>query len=496
MRPQVSPQGAKESRAVPAAILKRLRAALGDKGWSDDPTEIAPYLIDRRENYRGQTPLLVRPKTTQEVAEILRICAEAGIAVVPQGGNTGLVGGAVPSKEGNEILLCLSRMNRIRKLDTENGTITAEAGCILAEVQKAAAATDCLFPLRLASEGSCQIGGIISTNAGGNAVLRYGTTRDLVLGLEVVLADGEIWDGLSSLRKDNTGYDLKQLFIGAEGTLGIITAAVLRLVPRPREVETAFIAVPDIATAITLFHKIKAASGETLSACEFIPRGGLEFVLAHIPGTRDPLTAPGAAYLLIELSSSSHGPGELRTLLTDLLARAAEDGLIEDATVASSEAQTAALWRLRESLSDAQKSEGVSIKHDISLPLSALTRFFDEAERQVRQLTAGVRIISFGHLGDGSMHYNLSQPKEMDGAEFLARGPEITRMIHDLVVSLGGSISAEHGIGRLKRDELLRYKSASELRLLRTIKTALDPHCILNPGKTIPETDLGSNEKK
>jgi FAD/FMN-containing dehydrogenase len=476
-------------------VLKRIQAVLGDKGWSDDPAEIAPYLIDRRENYRGRTPLLARPKTAREVAEVVRICTRAGVPVVPQGGNTGLVGGAVPSEEGNEIVLCLSRMNRIRRIDAENGTITAEAGCLLAEVQKAAAAADRLLPLRLASEGSCQIGGIVSTNAGGNAVLRYGTARDLVLGLEVVLANGDIWDGLSTLRKDNTGYDLKQLFIGAEGTLGIVTAAVLRLFPRPREVETAFVAVPDIAAAIALFHEIQAVSEGALSACELIPRTGLKFVLAHVPGTRDPLTAPSAYYLLIELSSGARGK-RLNTLLADLLARAAEAGLIEDATVAMNETQRAALWRLRESLSDAQKSEGASIKHDISLPLSALTRFFDKAEQQVRQLAPEARIVAFGHLGDGSMHYNLSQPPGMDGAAFLARGPEFTRRIHDLVVSLGGSISAEHGIGRLKRDELRRYKSTTELRLLHTIKAALDPHCILNPGKTVPEFKPDSNGKK
>jgi len=475
-------------------VLTRIQATVGEKGWSDDPAEMAPYLIDRRENYRGRTPLLVRPKSTQEVAEVMRICAEARVPVVPQGGNTGLVGGSVPSAEGNEILLCLSRMNRIRQIDAENGTITVEAGCVLAEVQKAAAAADRLFPLRLASEGSCQIGGIVSTNAGGNAVLRYGTARDLVLGLEVVLANGEIWDGLSGLRKDNTGYDLKQLFIGAEGTLGVITAAVLRLLPHPHEVETAFVAVPDIAAAIALFHQLQAASAGALSACEFIPRTGLEFVLAHIPDTQDPLTAPSAGYLLIELSSGPQGQG-LRGLLTDLLARAAEQGLIEDATVASSETQREALWRLRESLSDAQKQEGVSLKHDVSLPLSALAAFFETAEQQVRELAPEVRIVAFGHLGDGSVHYNLSQPQGMDSAAFLAWGTEFTRRIHDLVVSLGGSISAEHGIGQLKRDELLRYKSAPDLRLLRTIKTALDPHGILNPGKTVPGIDPGSNKK-
>jgi D-lactate dehydrogenase (cytochrome) len=428
-----------------------------------DAAEMAPYLSEMRGLYHGDCAILLRPASTAAVSDILRLCSAARLPVVPQGGNTGLCGGAVP--DSGSVLLNLSRLNKLRAIDAATYTMTVEAGMVLAEVQRLAAAEDMLFPLSLAAEGSCEIGGNLSTNAGGIAVLRYGNARDLVLGLEVVLPDGEVLSSLKSLRKDNTGYDLKQLFIGAEGTLGVITAAVLKLFPMPRDRATAFVAVRDPAAAIALLALARRLSGDCVGSFELINRTTLEFVLRHAQGLADPLGAPAAWYVLIELSSSRADAG-LASVLEQCLADAVESGLVTDGTIAQSESQAKALWRLREEASDAQRPEGGSIKHDVSVPVGAVPEFLTRATH-------------------GNIHYNLSQPVGADKAAYLARWEEFNRIVHDIVRDLGGSFSAEHGIGRLKRDELLHYKSPQEIALMRRIKAALDPHNIMNPGKVI-----------
>ena len=466
-----------------SAPLDAIRAAVGPGGFSDTPADIAPFLREHRGLYQGETALFVQPASTEAVAKVVSICAQAKIAIVPQGGNTGLVGGQIPFPGDHAILLNLSRMNKVRALDPDNDTITVEAGCTLAALQQAAEAADRLFPLSLASEGSCQIGGNISTNAGGNAVLRYGNMRDLVLGIEAVLPDGRIWNGLRGLRKDNTGYDLKQLFIGGEGTLGIVTAAVCKLFPRPRTVATALVAVPDVAAAVSLFGRLKQTSGDRLTAFELIPRIGIDFVTRHIPGARDPLTKAVDWYVLAELSSA--GEEDLRHRLEAALAAALEEGLASDAAIAESGAQASALWALRENLSDVQKLEGGSIKHDISVPISAIPAFITEASKAVTAALPGIRPVPFGHIGDGNVHFNLSQPPAMDRDAFLDRWAEFNRIVHDIAAGLGGSISAEHGLGFMKRDEITRYKSAVEIDMMRAVKRALDPQNIMNPGKLV-----------
>ncbi|HBF99226.1 MAG TPA: hydroxyacid dehydrogenase, partial [Alphaproteobacteria bacterium] len=462
-----------------SAPLDAIRAAVGPGGFSDTPADIAPFLREHRGLYQGETALFVQPASTEAVAKVVSICAQAKIAIVPQGGNTGLVGGQIPFPGDHAILLNLSRMNKVRALDPDNDTITVEAGCTLAALQQAAEAADRLFPLSLASEGSCQIGGNISTNAGGNAVLRYGNMRDLVLGIEAVLPDGRIWNGLRGLRKDNTGYDLKQLFIGGEGTLGIVTAAVCKLFPRPRTVATALVAVPDVAAAVSLFGRLKQTSGDRLTAFELIPRIGIDFVTRHIPGARDPLTKAVDWYVLAELSSA--GEEDLRHRLEAALAAALEEGLASDAAIAESGAQASALWALRENLSDVQKLEGGSIKHDISVPISAIPAFITEASKAVTAALPGIRPVPFGHIGDGNVHFNLSQPPAMDRDAFLDRWAEFNRIVHDIAAGLGGSISAEHGLGFMKRDEITHYKSAVEIDMMRAVKRALDPQNIMNP---------------
>jgi FAD/FMN-containing dehydrogenase len=470
---------------VPSTVIDRIRDAVGPKGWVADPAEIEPYLLETRGSYRGATALVVRPGSTREVAEVVRICAEARIPIVPQGGNTGLCGGAVPGEDGRNILLSLTRMNRIRAIDPLDYTMTVEAGCILADIQKAAAEIDRHFPLSLGAEGSCCIGGNISTNAGGIAVLRYGSARDLVLGLEVVLPDGRIWDGLRALRKDNTGYDLKQLFIGCEGTLGIITAAVLKLFPRPRAIETAFLALRRIDEVMEVFARVRAATGDTLTAFELIPRIGLDFALRHITGIRDPIAGRHPFYVLLETASSRDGDGlrpEIEALLADLLA----EGMVEDGILAATLAQARDLWRIREGIVLGQSPEGGSIKHDVSVPVGRIAEFITRTSAAVEAALPGIRIVAFGHVGDGNVHFNLTQPIGADRANFLTRRAELNRIVHGHVAALGGSISAEHGIGRLKRDELGRYKSPVEIDLMRRIKAALDPEGLLNPGKVLP----------
>jgi D-lactate dehydrogenase (cytochrome) len=418
------------------------------------------------------------------VAEVVSLAAAAKMPVVPQGGNTGLVGGQVPPEHGRALLVNLSRMNRIRRLDPVDNTITVEAGCLLASVQAAAAEAERLFPLSLAAEGSCQIGGNLSTNAGGIHVLRYGNMRELVLGLEVVLPDGRVWDGLRRLRKDNTGYDLKQLFIGAEGTLGIITTAVLRLFPAPVQKATAFIGLARVEHAMAILERTRALAGEQLDCVELMPRLGLEFTLRHIPDTTDPLGDPHPWYLLLELASGKAGD-HLAETLEALLAEAYDDGLIGDAALAASAAQTAAFWRLREGMSEAQKPEGGSIKHDISVPVSRIPEFLARAIPLVEEMVPGVRPVPFGHLGDGNLHFNLTQPAGGDREAFLARWEEVNRAVHELVMELGGSISAEHGIGRMKVEEMKHFKSAVEIELMTRVKVALDPDNLMNPGKVV-----------
>ncbi len=469
---------------LPENALRRIRAAVGKRGWIADPGAMAPYLTEQRGLYRGSAALVVRPATTAEVASVVRICAEAGIAIVPQGGNTGLCGGAAPNEHGGEILLSLGRLNRIRAIDPANFTITAEAGCVLADVRKAAAVADRLFPLSLAAEGSAQIGGNLSTNAGGINVLRYGTARDLTLGIEAVLPDGSVLDGLRGLRKDTSGYDLKQLFIGSEGTLGVVTAAVLKLFPLPREVEAAFVALPSSAAAVELLALARAGSGDLLTAFELMSRRTLEFVLSHSPGAADPLARPAAWYALIEMSSGAIGGA--RQALEQVLGTAIEAGVAQDAVLAASEAQRAALWRLRESASEAQRAEGGSIKHDVSVPVSRIADFIAGASRAVEAVLPGIRVVAFGHVGDGNIHFNLSQPVGADRAAFLSRWSEFNRIVHDIAAAMGGSISAEHGIGQLKRGELARYRSPVEIELMRAVKQALDPKGIMNPGKVVP----------
>jgi FAD/FMN-containing dehydrogenase len=463
--------------------IARIKDVVGPRGWLDGAADVEPYLVESRGLYRGATRLVARPATTAQVADIVRLCAAAGLAIVPQGGNTGLVGGSVPPAERDNIVLALGRMNRIRQIDALNFTMTVEAGCILADLQQAAAGADRLFPLSLGAEGSCQIGGNLSTNAGGIAVLRYGNTRDLALGLEVVLPDGQVWDGLRGLRKDNTGYDLKQLFIGGEGTLGIITAACLKLFPKPREIETAFLALPRIADVMALFARARAATADQLVAFELIPRAGLDLALAHVPGTVDPLAARHPWYALLEMSSSQSDSG-LRALLERLLEDALGEGLVADGVIAASEAQRKQLWRIREGIVEAQLYSG-SIKHDVSVPVSRVADFVSRASAAVEERLPGIRPIAFGHVGDGNIHFNLTQPAAYDKAAYLSRWQEFNDLVHGVVRDLSGSISAEHGVGIMKRDEITHYKPAVEIALMRQLKRALDPAGIMNPGKLV-----------
>jgi D-lactate dehydrogenase (cytochrome) len=467
--------------AVSENLLDAIRKAVGPGGWIDDEVGMEPYLVEPRGLWRGTCAMIARPDSTEAVAAVVRLCAEAGVAIVPQGGNTGLVGGGVPD---GGIVLSTARLNRIRDVDAANHTMTVEAGCILAEVQDAALEAGALFPLSLGAEGSCQIGGNFATNAGGVAVLRYGNARDLVLGLEVVLPDGRIWNGLRGLRKDNTGYDLKQLFIGSEGTLGIITAIVLKLFPPPRVSETALAAMADVERVLTLFTRVRDECGDALSAFEMISRIALEFTVRHIPDVADPLDSAHAYYTLIELTSPRSGDN-LRESLETVLAAALEDGTIEDAVIAKSQSQCESLWRIREFIPEAQKSEGGSVKHDISVPVSKVPEFIHRASQGAVAMLPGTRVVSFGHVGDGNIHFNLSQPVGADADAFLARWDDFNQIVFDITFEMGGSFSAEHGIGQLKRKHLVHYKSEVEVDLMRRLKMALDPDDILNPGKLV-----------
>jgi D-lactate dehydrogenase (cytochrome) len=468
-------------------ISAEFRAIVGPGGWLDGSADLAGYLTEWRGLFTGTTPLVLLPSSTGQVAEVLRLCARHRIGAVPQGGNTGLVGGAIPHATADrpEILVSTRRLNALRELDAANFSLTAEAGCVLASLQAAAAEAGCLFPLSLAAEGSCQLGGNISTNAGGTAVLRFGPMRDLVLGLEVVLPDGRVLDGLRSLRKDNTGYDLKQLFIGAEGTLGIITAATCKLFPLPRSVVTAWVTTPDVGSALRLHAAARDQLGDDLTAFEFASQFTLDLVLRHIAGSRAPVVTPGPWHLLIEVSTSRLDPG-LGESVEQFLSRMQEAGLVSDGAVAASGAQRAALWQLRHSMSEAQKKEGASIKHDVSVPVARMEQFLAQATAAVNSLVPGVRFVAFGHLGDGNVHFNLSQPPGADPGVFLARWDEISHCVHGVANGLGGSFSAEHGIGALKVGELAHWRGSVALDLMRTIKRALDPLGIMNPGKVLP----------
>ncbi|MCZ6609292.1 MAG: FAD-binding oxidoreductase [Alphaproteobacteria bacterium] len=476
--------------AISEETLARLLGAVGDRGMITDPGDMVPYVTDHRDLFEGAAAAVLRPVSTEETAAVVTICAETGTSIVPQGGNTGLVGGSVPDASGDAVVLNLGRMNKVRELDPLNNTMTVEAGCILADLQTAAADADRLFPLSLGAEGSCMIGGNLSTNAGGVGVLKFGNARDLVLGLEVVLPDGRVWPGLSALRKDNTGYDLKHLFIGAEGTLGVITAAVLKLFPRPAQVETAFMAVPELDNVLRLLADARAASGDGVTAFELLPRIGVELVLKHFEGTRAPMDTVSPWYVLMEWSAGESGAKNepeagLRRALEAFLEARFEAGMVIDAVLASSEAQAKELWHFREVLPECETREGASIKHDVSVPVSKVADFIAEGTRLLEAYIEGVRVFPFGHVGDGNIHFNVSQPVAMTKDEFHAHRREMNRMVHDLVMAMGGSFSAEHGIGRFKKGELAHYGEPLDLELMRRIKAAFDPDGIMNPGKVL-----------
>ncbi len=459
-------------------LVARLSGIVGAAQVLNAAGDIAPYLSDWRGRYRGAAQCVVRPANSAEVAAVVKACIEAGVAIVPQGGNTSLCGAATPDASGRAVVVSLGRLNRIVAVDPQNNTISVDAGCTLAAVQDAARAADRLFPLALASEGSCQIGGNLSTNAGGVQVLRYGNMRELTLGLEVVLPNGEIWDGLRGLRKDNTGYDLKQLFIGAEGTLGIITGAVLKLFPLPATLVTCWLNVCSPSVAVDLLNAAKTAFDADLTAFELVSETALGLVLKNIPALTRP-TAASPWYILAEFSGAEPEAVE------DWLAARLVTGAVSDAAIARSETQAKKLWALRENISEAQKIEGISIKHDVAVPVSRIPEFLARADAALEKAFPGIRIVTFGHVGDGNLHYNQSQADAQDNAAFIAAQPEVNRIVHDTVHALNGSISAEHGIGQLKREELLRYKSPVEIALMRTIKQALDPRGLMNPGKVI-----------
>jgi len=468
---------------IRATLRARLDAAVGNAQVLTAPADIAPYLTDWRGRFHGNAQAVVRPATTREVADVVRACGEARVAIVAQGGNTGQCGGATPEPGGDAVVISLGRMNRIRAVDADNATLTAEAGATLVAVQDAATAAGLMFPLSLAAEGSCTIGGNLSTNAGGTGVLRFGNARELTLGIEVVLADGRVWDGLRGLRKDNTGYDLKQLFIGAEGTLGIVTAAVLKLFPAPRTRVTAFAAMDDVPSAVELLRAMKQAIGDRLVGFELISAPSLALTRQHFPSLPDPL--PGHPWYVLVQADDSAADSPLSADLEAALGEALKRGIVSDVAVAQSDAQADALWALRENIAEAQRLDGPNIKHDISLPVSAIPRFLDEAASALARALPGLRFVTFGHLGDGNLHYNLAAPPGTAPEAFLTSTPIANRIVHDLVAAHRGSISAEHGIGQQKRDELVRYKSPVELDLMRTLKAAFDPHALLNPGKVL-----------
>jgi FAD/FMN-containing dehydrogenase len=471
-------------KPVGAETLGELRKLLGPGGYLDAAADLEPFLTDHRGLYRGASPLVALPSSTAQVAGVVRLCAAAGVGIVPHGGNTSYCGGATPRESGAEIVLSLRRMKRVRTVDALNYSMTVEAGCVLADVQRAAESADRLFPMSLGSEGSCTIGGNLSTNAGGTAVLRYGMMRDLVLGLEVVLPDGRVLGQLQSLRKDNTGYDLKQLFIGAEGTLGVITAACLKLFPRPRGHATALIALQSPQAAVELLASLRGALGDSVTSFELIPRSALQLVCRHIDGAVDPFDQSHDWYVLVEVSLPQLD-SDLTERLQAQLAAGMEHGILLDVAFAASLAQREAFWKLRESIPEAQAREGASLKHDISVPTQELPAFIEQGARVLEELVPKGRLVAYGHLGDGNLHFNLGCPENMDAATFLGRASEARGAINELVAAHRGSFSAEHGIGRYKVAELERYEDPVALGLMRQIKDLLDPTGIMNPGKVL-----------
>jgi FAD/FMN-containing dehydrogenase len=470
--------------AVTEPFLDDCRAIVGASHVLTGSADTAPYLTDWRGRFTGRARAVVAPGSTWEVAALVRLCAQYRVPVVPQGGRTGLVLGSVPDASGTAIVLSLRRLNRVRAIDPFNRTLTVDAGCILHDIQQAAEAQGMLFPLSLAAEGSCTIGGNLATNAGGTGVLRYGNTRELCLGLEVVTAEGEVWDGLRGLRKDNTGYDLRDLYIGAEGTLGIITGAVLKLFPQPKAAITALVGLCSPGDALELLKLAESRCGPTLTGYELMSDVCLRLVAAHFPSLARPFPGRYPQYALLELSShesEAHGVG----LLEGAIERALEAGIVQDAVVATSIAQSQALWAIREHIPLAQAAAGKNIKHDISVPISRIAEFVEATDALLDAVYPGVQVVCFGHLGDGNLHYNIAPPEGVPHDEFLAEQEAINRIVHDSVAGFGGSISAEHGVGALKRDELPRYKSEVELKLMRALKSALDPLGIMNPGKIL-----------
>jgi len=470
-------------RKPSSATLAELRA-VGGGGAFESAQDVEPFLHDFRRLYHGATPLVLQPRETAEVAEILRICNREQVAVVPHGGNTSYCGGATPDESGSQVVISMRRMNRIRRIDANNYSLIVEAGCTLAAAQAAAQAENRLFPLSLGSEGSAQIGGNLSTNAGGTAVLRYGMMRDLVLGLEVVLADGRILSALKALRKDNTGYDVKSLFIGAEGTLGLITAACLKLFPQPADTATALAGLDSPQHALELLVRLRGAAGDQVTSFELMPRRAVELTVQYVDGVADPLALEAAWYVLVELSSPNPRQ-ELSALLADQLAQAAAAGTICNAMIASSGPQAEAMWKLRETVPEAQSRHGASLKHDVSVPISALPRLIHEGIRLVERLVPEGEVIAYGHVGDGNLHFNVSQRSGSERAAFLARKSDLEEAMFDLVESLDGSFSAEHGIGRLRAAQLARRTDPVELALMYDLKRALDPNGIMNPGKVL-----------
>ncbi len=465
-----------------AQAVAAMKQALGPDGWTDDPGIVDPLMVDSRGIYHGKCALLVRPKTVEDVSEIMKICTVHDVAIVPQGGNTGRVGGATPDASGHAIVLSLTRMNRIRKIDTADYSITVEAGCILQDVQTAAAEADRLFPLSLGAEGSCTIGGNIASNAGGINVLRYGNTRDLVLGVEAVLPDGEIWNGLNSLRKNNTGYDLKQLLIGSEGTLGIITAATLKLFPGLKEHATALCALTSLDACIDLLEMARTASGDGLISFELMAGITLETAFKHVAAAKRPMAETADWSVLLEFGGSRND-GAMQVALEGMLETAFETGLIADAAIAQSEQQRKDIWFLREAIVGSQIDIGPSTKHDVAVPVSCVPDFLRETGEALEDYMPGVRPYPFGHVGDGNIHYNVTAPEGMKADIFDSEIDAIHRIVHDVTARYGGSFSAEHGIGQSKRAEMQRYKPAAELALMRKIKSAIDPSGLLNPGK-------------
>ena len=461
-------------------LIEQLQEIVGPRGWTTDEDVLEPHLTEWRKSVRGKTLIMISPASTEEVSRVVRACAAASVAIVPQGGNTGMCAGAVPDDSGEQVILNLSRMNRIRKIDPLDFSIVVDAGCILAKIQDAAKAVDRYFPLSLGAEGSCQIGGNLSTNAGGINVIRYGTARDLALGLEVVLPDGSIWNGLKTLRKDTAGYDLKQLFIGSEGTLGIITGAALRLFPDPGETTSALLAVQQAGSAIPLLAELRTSLADRIEAFELIGAVAFELVERHIPDSKMPFDEAYPWYVLVE-AAGLDSPEMLENLLT----RCLERDLALDAIIAKSSAEAEKIWRLRHSIAEAEKHEGVGLKHDISVPIGRMEEFLTRGEKLLSAAAPSATLVAFGHVGDGNLHYNVHLPDESNVEEHAHMAAQISKLIYDLVAELGGSFSAEHGVGVTKRDTLLHYKDDVDLGLMRVLKKALDPANILNPGKVI-----------